>query len=192
MLGRAVYQTYRPSSKTWLFQYDETEPGWMMSRSLTDPNAPWIKVRTNGVGGVLVRINNQWVDSASLRQQQAAAAPPVQVQRAPMAGCEPFRGPFMANNVRERLPNNRNCWTPEEYQWNNGEGAARITRPWQSGQSRVICENARAAQPYARQFPGSDGVLYYELRDGSVQPRGGTLNPGWEWTPTSPQLKACY
>jgi hypothetical protein len=75
MRGRAVYQTYRPSSKTWLWLYDETEPGWVMSRSLTDLNALWLKVRTNGVGGVLMRINNQWVDSASLGQQQPAAAP---------------------------------------------------------------------------------------------------------------------
>jgi hypothetical protein len=191
MRGRGVYDTYRPSTKQWLARNDESQPGWTTSRSLTDPNAMLFRYPTNGRGNLEVLVNNQWIDAAAWVRQQAAAAPRPQAQQRPMpAYCPAVRPPFMRENVRQSIPTNNECWTPEEWKWNR-ERVADIQTGELLRHQRAACEAARASQPYVSRRRGADGVMRYRLSDGSEQPEGGSLNPGWMWTATGPQMRNC-
>ena len=129
MRGPAVYDTYRPSTKTWLARIDESDPGWTMTKALNNPNAMWFKYRTVGGRNLLILVNNQWVDAAGWIAQQPKTAPPNPAPQAPLAYCQPFRGPFIAANVRESIPNNPSCRTAEEKAWHR-QMTANIQNGW--------------------------------------------------------------
>ena len=74
MQGRSVYSTYRPSTGQWLAYDDESEPGWIKAKMLTDAHALLIAFPTAGGRSVMVLVNNQWLDLATW-QQRANQAP---------------------------------------------------------------------------------------------------------------------
>ncbi len=190
MRGPAVYETYRPSTKTWMARIDESDPGWTMTRALNDPNAMWFKYRTHGGTNLLILVNNQWVDAAGYIAQRAATQPNPAPQ-APVANCPPFRGPFIATNVRENLPVNPSCRTPEEKVWDR-KVIANIQNDWILNQQRNACLQAQSSQPYRTESKGRDNVPIYILNDGTQARPGGSLNPGWMWTPSGPMRKQCF
>ena len=190
MRGPAVYETYRPSTKTWMARIDESVPGWTMTRALNDPNAMWFKYRTHGGTNLFMLVNNQWVDAAGYIAQQRAATP-IQTPQVAVANCPPIRGPFIAPNVRESVPMNVSCRTPEEKVWDRKviEG---IQTDWLLKQQRNACLQAQSSQPYRAEYKGRDNVPIYILNDGSQARPGGSLNPGWMWTASGPMQKQCF
>jgi hypothetical protein len=127
---------------------------------------------------------NALTAAENARRQQAAAGSPLPT------GCAVFRGPFIAPGVRNSIPVNDRCRTAAERQWVRRSNAETQNRMVLS-QSRHLCEMQRDSQPYVTTRSGRDGIPLYQLRDGSLQRPGGTLNPGWYWTPAGPMRTAC-
>jgi len=193
MRGPSSYDTYKPSTRAWLNRYDESEPGWTKVLSLTEPNPTWFKFNPANPTTIFMLVNNRWIDTLQWMQQQGKASNPrttAQTQPRLPAHCPPFKGPLIAPQVRENLPVEASCRTPEERVWNDRVTAGMVTNQ-QLKQLRSNCEATRASKPYESTQRGRDGSITYVLRDGSVQPSGGSLNPGWYWTATGPQMKAC-
>ena len=66
MQAPSAYVTYNVRTGQRLAYYDESEAGWVKSKSLTTPNALLFALPTVAGRNIMVHINNQWVDYAQL------------------------------------------------------------------------------------------------------------------------------
>ena len=167
MRSRAVYDTYKASTREWQTRIDESQPGWIATLMLNAPNQNWIKFATNGSGRTLVLIDNRWQDfnalAAAERARQVATQPRRLSCSTPRAG-----EPMIARNVRENTPTNPDCWTPEERRYINNSNLQVIGGTATTAQ-RLACEQRRSGTPYV----------------------DGKISDGWYETAAGPRLRSC-
>ena len=186
--GRLVRTSYQrvfpnPMNRT---VFDIYQNGQFVRR-VGAPSRPASASRQANAEVQLQSLVNQLNQQVAVARTQAPAAVP---QRVGMPNCPAVTGPFMQHNVRVNIPMAAHCMTPEEKRWNNKMVVDTLTNETIRTQ-RVRCENARDSQAYVHSYRGRDGVMVYRLRDGSEHRQGGTLNSGWYWGATGPQLSVC-
>ena len=185
MVRTGYFRVFVPGTNRTVF--DIFENGRFLRRVGASPQPAVGNRQTAGAEAELQRLIDQ------LNQQTAAASrAEAPRDRGTMAFCPPMSGPLLATNVRESIPM-YGCQTPEEKALQARTNGAVLTAET-IRRMGLACDNVRAPRPWRAEERGPNNVSLYRLNDGSLHPRGGTLNKGWMWgTNGMPQhAKVCF